>query len=289
MPKRMAVLASAVLAILVAAVAVPVRWHHAQAAPDNCLAMPNAAPPQGSHWYYRVDEVGNRRCWYLGPEGAKQRQAWSPKLQPAPTPRPKPASQPNAAATAATPAQPVAREPDATATFSMLAPALPTSDHAVDAEPASASDGAARGLAAIHPEDDMPLIWPVLSATDLAAAGPPPMLAYVAAALALVMIVREVFRWFAVRRLRRRRLALREQWNQELWARRAREPVSPAFAGTIVASRPAQSRRKSVVVPRTAEIARPPADDRDPAHGREVIGAEETLQQLLYGRRRVAA
>src|SRR5580704_18037936 len=38
-------------------------------ASDDCLTAPNLDPPQGSHWYYRVDGVQQRRCWYLGPEG----------------------------------------------------------------------------------------------------------------------------------------------------------------------------------------------------------------------------
>ena len=296
MPKRMTVFVLAILAILVAAMALPVRLHYAQAAADNCLAKPNAAPPQGSHWYYRVDEVGNRRCWYLAPKGAKLRQVWSsPKPQPAPNPPPKPASRPKATATAATSAQSVARETDPTATVSMLSPALPTSANAVDGELASASNGAAGGPAAT--EDDMPLIWPVLSATELASAERPPglaarlepMLAYVAAALAIIMIVRKVFRLFAIRRLHRRRLALREQWNQELRATHSCEPVSPAFADTVAAPRPAQHRRKLVAVPRTAEIPRPPADDHDPDHAIEALGVEESLQHLLHGWRRAAA
>ena len=28
----------------------------------------NATAPQGSHWYYRVDRLSHRECWYLGPE-----------------------------------------------------------------------------------------------------------------------------------------------------------------------------------------------------------------------------
>ena len=296
MPKRMTVFVLAILAILVAAMALPVRLHYAQAAADNFLAKPNAAPPQGSHWYYRVDEVGNRRCWYLAPKGAKLRQVWSsPKPQPAPNPPPKPASRPKATATAATSAQSVARETDSTATVSMLSPALPTSANAVDGELASASNGAAGGPAAT--EDDMPLIWPVLSAAELASAERPPglaarlepMLAYVAAALAIIMIVRKVFRLFAIRRLHRRRLALREQWNQELRATHSCEPVSPAFADTVAAPRPAQHRRKLVAVPRTAEIPRPPADDHDPDHAIEALGVEESLQHLLHGWRRAAA
>jgi hypothetical protein len=291
MPKRMTVLASAALAVLVCALVLSVNSSSGQAAADNCLAKPNAAPPQGSHWYYRVDKVGNRRCWYLGPKDAKPRQAWSPKPQPALNPQPKTASQLMATAAAATPAQLVARAADASATLS----ALPASADAVDSEPASAIDGAGE-YAAMHPEDDMPLTLPVLTATDLdAAEGLPgwspksePRFVYVAAALALLMIVRKVFRLFAVRRLRRRRLALREQWNEER-ATRSRGPLSQAFVGAVAATRQAHSRHKSVTVPRTAEIPLPPADDRDSDHGIQALEVKESLQQLLYGRQRVAA
>ena len=116
MPKRMTVFASATLAVLVCALGLSVHSSSGQAATDNCLAKPNAAPPQGSHWFYRVDKVGNRRCWYLGAKDAKPRQAWSPKPQPAVNPQPKPAPQLMATASVATTAQLVARAADASAT-----------------------------------------------------------------------------------------------------------------------------------------------------------------------------
>jgi hypothetical protein len=47
----------------------------ALAAPE-CLTEPNRDPPQGSHWFYRVDRATDRRCWYL--------RAWTPP-SPAPT------------------------------------------------------------------------------------------------------------------------------------------------------------------------------------------------------------
>jgi hypothetical protein len=34
-------------------------------AADNCAASPGAAAPKGQHWYYRVDQVNHRKCWYL--------------------------------------------------------------------------------------------------------------------------------------------------------------------------------------------------------------------------------
>ena len=32
---------------------------------EDCLAAPNAASPAGQHWYYRIDRVKQRKCWYL--------------------------------------------------------------------------------------------------------------------------------------------------------------------------------------------------------------------------------
>jgi len=52
----------------------------AQAA-EECLAAPNAQPDQTRHWYYRIDRVSQRKCWYLGPAGAKLRIA-PQKVQP---------------------------------------------------------------------------------------------------------------------------------------------------------------------------------------------------------------
>src|SRR5260370_12340053 len=70
MPKRMALFVTAIFTIFLAAVFVTVQ---ASRAADDCLAEPNAAAPQGSHWYYRVDRTTHRECWYLGPEGGKVR------------------------------------------------------------------------------------------------------------------------------------------------------------------------------------------------------------------------
>jgi hypothetical protein len=60
----MAVLVTGIT-IAIAAVNVGVKPSRAA---DDCLAGPNAATPQGSHWYYRVDRATHRECWYLGPE-----------------------------------------------------------------------------------------------------------------------------------------------------------------------------------------------------------------------------
>jgi hypothetical protein len=31
----------------------------------ECIATPKGGAPQGSHWYYRWDREGQRRCWYV--------------------------------------------------------------------------------------------------------------------------------------------------------------------------------------------------------------------------------
>jgi hypothetical protein len=46
---------------------------HAGRAADDCMTQPGAAPPQGSHWYYRLDRTNHRQCWYLAAEGARVR------------------------------------------------------------------------------------------------------------------------------------------------------------------------------------------------------------------------
>jgi len=37
----------------------------------ECLAGPNRLSPPGTHWFYRLDRVDRRKCWYLGPLGKK--------------------------------------------------------------------------------------------------------------------------------------------------------------------------------------------------------------------------
>ncbi len=94
----------------------------ARAATD-CLAAPNAQSPPGSHWYYRVDRVNNRRCWYLAPLGGKVRpdasQVASPDLRRTAPPQSQPTAttpveqQPTLDATV----QPLNAVPPAEATF----------------------------------------------------------------------------------------------------------------------------------------------------------------------------
>jgi hypothetical protein len=84
MPRRIGSLAPAALASLLLASAVPLLPGSTAGAAEECLAGPKAQAPQGRHWYYRVDRVKGRKCWYLGAAGIKTRQAAPQEAQAAP-------------------------------------------------------------------------------------------------------------------------------------------------------------------------------------------------------------
>src|SRR5262245_11800658 len=61
---RMALVLAAILVVVLLA-------GRTSRAADDCITTPNAAPPQGNHWYYRIDRTTQRHCWYLRPESEK--------------------------------------------------------------------------------------------------------------------------------------------------------------------------------------------------------------------------
>jgi hypothetical protein len=156
----------------------------APSAADDCLAKPNAPSPPGQHWYYRLDRATHRECWYLGVSGAKlhQRapQAASSERPSAPKPVAQPVPQRPAAAPTTEPAnnEIVPAEagvaPDATTAMSTRWSTLPAAAAAVERELGSMRNSYApeqpRTEAEAGPEDDMPLIWPILTPAELAAA-----------------------------------------------------------------------------------------------------------------------
>ncbi len=58
------VISHVVLVGLLATAIMPSANTATRAAAD-CLAEPNHAPAPGGHWYYRLDRVNDRKCWYL--------------------------------------------------------------------------------------------------------------------------------------------------------------------------------------------------------------------------------
>jgi hypothetical protein len=45
---------------------------------DDCLAAPNSAAPQGSHWFYKLDRATKRKCWYVRAPSQTAQQATAP-------------------------------------------------------------------------------------------------------------------------------------------------------------------------------------------------------------------
>jgi hypothetical protein len=276
-----AILALIVLAILSAAVAVPARSSRAQGATDDCLTEPNGAPPQGSHWYYRTDRSTSRRCWYLGPQREKVKE-----LREVAPPKPQSSSRPISELKAEPHTEPIARTAGPVLDVFMQLPSLPTSAAPIEPKPAQSSDRGAREQLEMTPpreqgeQVDKPLITP--AAADRAAGATSDitfehMLALVAAALALAAaVVRQVFKLFAARRLRRRRSAMR--------------------ADMLSAVRHADVVHDPVAASPSADIARKPASRHNPSHDIAAYGIddrclEETLRRLrlLHELRRAAA
>jgi hypothetical protein len=69
MPSRAAKFVSAIFASVLTVTPLSTISHNAARAADECLSGPKDHTPQGSHWYYRIDRVTKRQCWYLREEG----------------------------------------------------------------------------------------------------------------------------------------------------------------------------------------------------------------------------
>jgi hypothetical protein len=148
---------------------------------DDCLSKPNGPSPPGSHWYYRLERATQRQCWYLGAEGTKARQQVREVPPPARSPAakavpqvPAPPTPESAAAEVAPAASTVAQALTAQAATPLdlsargadPAPRVAALDHA----PPAATDGTGDEQSKAEAQDEMPLIWPVLTAQDLQAA-----------------------------------------------------------------------------------------------------------------------
>jgi hypothetical protein len=89
---RMILFLAAILMVLVTESLVAGRVSRAA---DDCITKPNAAPPQGNHWYYRTDRTTQRQCWYLRPESETVRAGvQQPTAAAQPPSAPKPVSTP---------------------------------------------------------------------------------------------------------------------------------------------------------------------------------------------------
>lgn len=220
MPKRMSLFAPAAVSLLAALAAglLTTRSSLAQSAPDDCVTRPGSTAPQGNHWYYHYDRANGRHCWFLGPEGAKAVSA--PHRTPAsvlrlPSPRPPLIDAGADAFASVEPVAPMGERPaggaafgDAAASFSQRWPRAAVSPSAVARERVALADGTptsrdalgaganAEEPAAADGQDGLPLVWPILTADERAAARTQyesmptldRLLAILAAVLALIAI-----------------------------------------------------------------------------------------------------
>jgi hypothetical protein len=143
-------------------------------AASECLAKPNAPPPQGKHWYYNTDRGTKRRCWYLGPQGNRVHSSASRAASSERSP-----ARPKAETAPATPQRTIAdviREMNAEAPakatvgegareeFPSREPNQPAVTGAIGSSPVAANEPTARDPARPDPEEGGS-VWPVLTAT----------------------------------------------------------------------------------------------------------------------------
>jgi hypothetical protein len=83
MPKRTAKFVSAIFASFLASAPLAAETVGAAPPADDCLSGPNGQTPAGGHWYYRVERVTKRHCWYLGDEHEKPSQTAASNPAPA--------------------------------------------------------------------------------------------------------------------------------------------------------------------------------------------------------------
>jgi hypothetical protein len=307
-------------------------------AADECLSGPKGTAPQGSHWYYRVERSSGRHCWYLGAEGQKvrsvsertsqqTRKRVTQHSQQAQTTAPEPAvrsSAPPAVAETKTVASFFSQywsslfsgaEPPkmATAEEPKLAPAPDASR----AAPPAATTNYAQEQDQTDAQEDMPLVWPVLTAAEReAATAPAPgsvprsvpattsapvpalksqyMVAILVGALAIAGILMAlVYRLGSIRFSRKQQQRQSPRWditNQTA----ARLPLAPpplAYADPV--PRPSTPVRRPVLPRRPSELDR---EGREPGEARRLRelrelreGLENKLEELRDAHKRSAA
>jgi hypothetical protein len=300
-------------------------------AADECLSGPKGTAPQGSHWYYRVDRSTGRHCWYLGSQGQKVRSVSERTSQqtrrrveqhsertettaPAPAVR---SAAPPAVAETKTVASFFSQywsslfsgtEPPkiATAEEPKFAPAADASRPA----PPSATTNYAQEPDQTDAQDEMPLVWPVLTPAEREAAAAPAstavpksaqmpvpasalgsqhMVAVLVGALAIAGILMAlVYRLGAIRFSRKQQQRESPRWDITSQT----VPPLPLSYGEPV-SRSGVPVRRAALPRRPAELDR---DGREPGEARRIRelrelreGLENKLEELRDAHKRSAA
>jgi hypothetical protein len=266
----------------------------AESAGDDCVAKPNSAAPQGSHWYYRVDRTANRRCWFLGPEGLKMRQAQSPKrlLSVTSTPQLNPQLNTDTGAEAAA-SELVAN----VSTFPSLSKGAPpsTNDDAAEhttADNMSLNFGATAGVSANAAAVRPPEVTLGVRATAAAPAvdasisvWPELMLATGAGVLVLIggvlLILYKLFGGVGIQKLAGKSKSRAQRGTKAIQPRKA---PTPAPASNIAPGRQANFVRGPLASPRASSSVREPLNPAQPTND-----LEKDLRWLVDRSRRRAA
>ena len=208
----------------------------AEPAADECKTTPGSSAPPGQHWYYRVSRSDQRHCWYLGAESTKVRSQTREKASSSPAqPAREEASQttrtmPPPMEIMQTPSVPAASsERPAAAESARPSLDLPQAPGPTPREPATANNASAPD--ATQAQEEMPLVWPVL--TEAERAGSPdsaresaPWSVFLIAGGAL-LVAGSLFKlaWRARSHLRRRPPLRQPRPRQQRRAHSARPPA----------------------------------------------------------------
>jgi hypothetical protein len=264
MANRTMTFVSAVFASFLTCVALTTVAGSSARAADECITGPEGQAPQGSHWYYNLNRVTHRKCWYLGAEGLKVRQVASrkPSSSARPTLRQR-AEIPTLKSVADAHAEqliegpsaefPIVANPtaqplseaaeDATAgvnsrgwALSSRWPNEPNSSGSTDREPGLASNPDTHGHSRMDLQDEKPPVTTTrLAAPEATVSSGRALLALLAGALALVAIIGPmIFKYSAARRPGRRDIFDRGA------ARNANVPdkrVPPTLSGSVAPTR----------------------------------------------------
>lgn len=63
----------AILVVMPATAALTAQTTTVEATADACRTRPGSATQPGAHWYYRVNRIDNRRCWFLSSQQVAMR------------------------------------------------------------------------------------------------------------------------------------------------------------------------------------------------------------------------
>ena len=249
---------------------------HAESIVTDCITKPNSAAPQGSHWFYRVDRVTHRQCWYLGTQRTKKPQIASPapSLTTAAIPLPKNKLVETIAATSET-----------TAVFSKDWTKFPKSANSIVGEPPLIDQYISFEQVTTDSHDDVPLISTAVVSTEFAVEDFPALstkihyiLVFLGGALALTAIVIGLA-FFIKSTTQDGRNKLHSAASN---VRRINKTIDPIFADVIAKAHHDKRIRRQTDAMYQADIARVLIEDRSRA-------LEERLRQVLHKRQQKAA